>query len=196
MVIDGMPMPDTVPAMFQRMLKGPLSPRGTPAVLAMPIWAASGDTASLLRIGKIFDSLARLPGAPPHVTGAPPVIRAYLALARRDSADALKELAVLPDSLYGNIWWIRFTYANLLVALHRDAEALAVLDHPYDETPIGTDVLRNLQRGRVAERLGKRDVAIESYRYVAEMWRRPDPELVPYATEAKAGLARLTAERR
>jgi len=27
------------------------------------------------------------------------------------------------------------------------------------------------------------------------MWRKPDPELSPYVSEAREGLARLTAER-
>jgi serine/threonine-protein kinase len=196
LVIDGMPMPDTVPAMFQRSLSGPFTlARGPAGALAVPIWAANGDTVSILRLGKIFDSLGRQPGASGNITAAPPVLRAYLALARRDSAGALKQLAALPDSLYGNIGSIRFTYANLLAAAHRDAEALAVLDHPYDETPVAMDVLRFVQRGRVAERLGKRETAVESYRRVVQMWRKPDPELLPYVTEAKTALSRLSAER-
>ncbi len=196
MVMDGMSEPDTLAAMFHRMLSGPFTlARGTAAVLALPLWAGSGDTVSVLRVARIYDSLARVPGASLLITGAPPVIHAYLALTRRDSAAAIREFAALPDSLYGNIPWVRFTYGNLLAAAHRDADALAVLDHPYDETPIAMDVLRTLQRGRVAERLGKRETALESYRYVVEMWRKPDPELMPYVTEAKAALARLSAER-
>jgi hypothetical protein len=48
-----------------------------------------------------------------------------------------------------------------------------------------------LERGRVAERLGEREKAIESYRFVTEAWRRPDPELQPYVSEAREALARL-----
>ena len=52
-------------------------------------------------------------------------------------------------------------------------------------------VLATLERGRVAERLGEREKAIESYRFVTEAWRRPDPELQPYVSEAREALARL-----
>ena len=51
-----------------------------------------------------------------------------------------------------------------------------------------------LERGRVAERLGERARAVEAYRYVSAIWRNADRELQPYVTEARAGLARLTAE--
>ena len=43
----------------------------------------------------------------------------------------------------------------------------------------------------VAERLGEWEKAIESYRFVTEAWRRPDPELQPYVSEAREALARL-----
>ena len=51
--------------------------------------------------------------------------------------------------------------------------------------------LATLERGRVAERLGEREKAIESYRFVTEAWRRADPELQPYVGEAREALARL-----
>ena len=53
-------------------------------------------------------------------------------------------------------------------------------------------VLATLELGRVAERLGEREKAIESYRFVTEAWRRADSELLqPYVSEARAALARL-----
>jgi hypothetical protein len=52
-------------------------------------------------------------------------------------------------------------------------------------------VLSTLELGRVAERLGEREKAIESYRFVTEAWRRPDPELQPYVSEAREALTRL-----
>jgi hypothetical protein len=48
----------------------------------------------------------------------------------------------------------------------------------------------------VAERLNQRQKAADAYQRVAEVWRHADPELQPYVTEAKEGLARLTAESR
>jgi hypothetical protein len=39
-------------------------------------------------------------------------------------------------------------------------------------------------------------VALESYQWVADVWRHADPELQPYVTEARAALEWLTAEQR
>ena len=55
---------------------------------------------------------------------------------------------------------------------------------------------RGAERGRAAERLGDRNRALEAYRYVSGIWRRPDPELETYVAEARAGLTRLTMESR
>jgi hypothetical protein len=91
---------------------------------------------------------------------------------------------------------VRFTRANLLVAAGRDAEAAKQLENPFlIGFPVALDVLRMMQRGRVAERLGRREVAAESYPWVADVWHHADPELQPVVDEARAGLERLTAER-
>ena len=51
-----------------------------------------------------------------------------------------------------------------------------------------------LLRGRVGERLGEGDRAIQAYGWVVGMWRNADPELQLYVREARDGLARLTGE--
>ena len=51
-----------------------------------------------------------------------------------------------------------------------------------------------LDRARIAESLGEREKAIDSYRFVVDVWRHADPELEPYVREARAGLGRLAAE--
>jgi hypothetical protein len=53
-----------------------------------------------------------------------------------------------------------------------------------------------MERGRVNERLGNRDKAVQSYSFVAAVWRNADPELQPYVKEAKEALARLSTEPR
>jgi len=58
------------------------------------------------------------------------------------------------------------------------------------------EVLWVLLRGRVGERLGERDRAIQAYAWVAGMWRNADPALQPYVREARDGVARLTGEKR
>ena len=61
--------------------------------------------------------------------------------------------------------------------------------------PLST-VFWPLERGRVDERLGKKDEAIIAYRFVADVWRDADPELQPYVAEARAALKRLGGEPR
>jgi hypothetical protein len=55
-------------------------------------------------------------------------------------------------------------------------------------------VLGVLERGRIAERLGERRKAIDSYQFVVDVWRHADPELEPYVREARAALERLRAD--
>jgi hypothetical protein len=54
--------------------------------------------------------------------------------------------------------------------------------------------LWRLQRARAVERLGRKDEAVEDYRFTAAVWQRGDPELQPYVAEARQALARLTSE--
>jgi hypothetical protein len=41
-----------------------------------------------------------------------------------------------------------------------------------------------MQRGRLAERVHHREVALESYQWVAAVWHPADPELQPVVDEA------------
>jgi len=74
----------------------------------------------------------------------------------------------------------------------------ALLEEPLHDfgnsTP--TEGLWALERGRVNERLGKTDKALEAYSFVAAVWRNADPELQPLVQEAKEGLQRLSGERK
>lgn len=89
--------------------------------------------------------------------------------------------------------------AQLLVEVRRDGEAWGLLQTDLPSATLGpfpSEVLWSLLRGRVAERIGEREQAIQSYSWVVGMWRRPDSVLLPYVAEAREGLARLTAEQR
>jgi hypothetical protein len=181
---------------YERSLNGPFRPDRLPAAASMVLpWAEAGDTAHLRRYERIIDSLGRVAGASAEMRRELPEVQAFVSLARRDSSAALAAFLALPDSLYrGPI--VRFTRANLLVAAGRDAEAAKQLEHPFViGFPLALDVFRMMQRGRVAERQGRREVAAESYQWVADMWHHADPELQPVVDEARAGLERLTAER-
>jgi tetratricopeptide (TPR) repeat protein len=195
LVVTGLPKPDSLSAVFARSLRGPFYRDSVPMAMgALTLWAGGADTAPLARYLKVADSLASRPDAPPGIKVEPARVRAFLALARRDSADALRQLLALPDSLYPDDVDVRFARSNLLVSARRDEEALASLEYPYWDFAMLLNPLRLLQRGRVAERLGRHETAIESYRSVLAWWRHPDPELQPYVTEAKQALSRLTAE--
>ena len=49
-----------------------------------------------------------------------------------------------------------------------------------------------LERARVADRLGQRQVAAGLYLFVADLWKRADPELQRYVAEARDRLERLS----
>jgi hypothetical protein len=54
-----------------------------------------------------------------------------------------------------------------------------------------TEVSRQPEGVRAAERLGERERAIRGYQFVAHGWRHADPELQPFVTEARSALHRL-----
>ena len=180
--------------------------RGQEVLYVAPLLAAQHDTAGLARLARNLDSLRQRP--PPNL----PVIardffgylaassRAFLALARRDTTEALRLFDAVPDTAcFGACLIDDLVHVQLLAARGRFADAKARLDRP----PVGfspgllpIEVLRGLERGRVYERLGDRDGAIAGYSLVVEAWRNADPELKAYVDEARAALARLGGEKR
>jgi serine/threonine-protein kinase len=191
--------PDTAAAVFRRRLAGPVDQR---LIESFPWWAGRRDTASLTLAATRADSAVRLGGDPTtrsRARYAGTSAAAYLALARRDTAAALERLLALqPDGCPG-CYLDRLTLAQLLAARGRDQEAWSIVsaDHAsFTINPFPTAILWVLLRGRVAERLGDQATALRSYGWVAGMWRKPDAVLEPYAAEARAGLERLSAERR
>ena len=181
--------------------------RGQEIVYAAPLFAAQHDTAGLVDLTRNLDAVRQRP-LPPT---APPIARdvlgylasashAFLALARGDSAEALRLFDALPDTAcFGACVIDDLVHVQLLAARGRLADAKRRLDRP----PVGfspglmpIDVLRALERGRVYERLGDRDGAIAGYTLVVDAWRNADPELKTYVDEARAGLARLGGEKR
>jgi predicted Zn-dependent protease len=122
---------------------------------------------------------------------------AYLVLARGDSSAALEKLLTLPGRDCPACYYDRLTTAQLLLHHRRYQEAWQMLQAQAPgptNTPLVSGVMWTLLRGRAAEEVGERDRAIQSYGWVAAMWRNADPELQPYVKEARDGLARLTAE--
>ena len=178
---------------------------GDGLLFAVPLLAAVRDTAGIVKaLGKV-EAVRQHP--PPNL---PPIVkdffgyvlasqRAYLALARGDSAEALRLFDSRPDTAaFGANQIDDLVHAQLLAARGRPADAAALLERP----PVGfnpgvsiIEILRALERGRVNERLGNRERAIAGYARVVEAWRNADPELQPYVEEARTALVRLTGEK-
>jgi len=171
------------------------------ALYALPWWSKTGDTMSLREVARRAGRNA--PSATSELTRevwlyGGEAARGYLALARRDTAEALRRFASLPDTVCTPCTLVRLAKMHALERLGRNREAADVLDHlPFPGFfAMPSDVLWILERGRANDRLGNREKAIDAYQYVADAWRHADPELEPYVEEAKAALKRLTGEPR
>jgi len=178
----------------------PMPPLGTARQLrGLPWWLARGDTASLSRFALRAEQEARAKRSGRgkfysrylHTAAI-----AYLALARGDSARALGLFQSMPDTLsIGNDgFYEKLIEARLLTSQGRPRQARAILDRWVWGGKGPLFVLGVLEQGRIAEGLGERDQAMQSYQFVTDVWRRGDPQLRPFVIEARDALARLTKE--
>ena len=208
LALAGVVPPDTAAAAFGRWLRSPSSgsavsdePWVAPCArtLGAALWWASRHDRTSLRTLLRKDSLAARSAvsvrAIQATLGGHDLARAALALAKRDSADALRRFLAFPDSLCvitpPDLRLIRF---RLLMAVGRNREAMELLDQWSEWLPTVSWVLGSLEAGRVAERLDDRADAIQRYSFVTTVWRNADPELQPYVAEAKQALRRLSGE--
>jgi serine/threonine-protein kinase len=184
---------DLADATFKRALSDTVPP---PAA-AYHWWSSRRDTASLRLSVTRAESAARSePARWPRAAYLAGSASAYLTLAKGDTNAAIRQFLALPATC-PSCYLDRLTLARLLVDRGRDQEAWPVLRGEHISktlAPFPTTILWTLLRARVAERTGKRELAIQSYSWVAGMWRDADPELQPYVTEAREGLARLSGE--
>jgi serine/threonine-protein kinase len=175
------------------------------ASAALPWWAQRGDTTAIQELLQRLVRRARTGSpAPWDVLQDAARARAYLALAQSDSSEALRRFLPLVDSTSCTgcsylRWRIdRLTTARLLSAQGRQREALRFVSTTDTRgiPPLPFDVIIALERGRIAEQLDERDAALAAYGFVADVWMHADPELQPYAAEARAALQRLAGRRR
>ena len=121
--------------------------------------------------------------------------RAYLALAKSDSASALRLLVATRDTLHPCWYESRTALVRLLSAAGKYRDAAKRLERRWPgTTACGNgvdDVLWTLERARVFERVGRGEEAAASYEFVVSAWRTADPELQPYVHEAAQGLRRV-----
>jgi tetratricopeptide (TPR) repeat protein len=120
---------------------------------ALGWWATRRDTSSLQLVAQRVAG-GEMPMVPPSI------VQGYLALARTDTAEAVRQFTV-PDSvcLAGCQLW-RLPLARIHAAQHRDSLAATLLDQEITISS-GTRVVWMLERARVNERLGRADAAIE-----------------------------------
>jgi hypothetical protein len=165
-------------------------------------WATVGDTTSLRRFQELARSKIRSAAAgsadAEYWTYQASSVQPYVALTLGDTARALTLFADLPDSLCRYCYLDRLKRVQLLSARKQDQAAAALLDEPLlaSNFAMPTVTAWALERGRVNERLGHPEKAVESYSFVVAAWRNADPELQPLVEEAKEAVARLTGERR
>jgi serine/threonine-protein kinase len=207
----GVVRPDSAAATFDRWLRSPneqmavgdppLVNRCYRAFLVAGWWARNQDTVSLLRLMRRGDSVARTARSPAglvNARGDASLARAALALARRDTTEALRQFLAFPDSLcpsFGALQLdpLRMVRFRLLVATGRYRNAALLFDQQVSPPLTASSVLATLERGRIGERLGDRAIAIQAYQFVTAVWRNSDPELRSYVSEARAGLNRLSS---
>ncbi|HKG91874.1 MAG TPA: protein kinase [Gemmatimonadaceae bacterium] len=149
-------------------------------------WVVRGDTAAMRPLVRWADTTTAR-GLPPNVKDR---LRFFLAVARRDTAGVLRMATTMPDSACAGCALNRLLKAQYLAAAGRDREASLVLAGEYPGAS-PERVLWMMERGRVAERLGEKEKAIDAYAFVAAAWAKADPMLQPIVEEARGGLRRL-----
>ena len=166
------------------------------SLVPIPLLALAHDSATLLRTASAIDSM--IPKVPTPFQRAlmsyfASVARAYAAMANNDTATATRRFESLPDSIVA-VPLDRF-YQARLIARQDPRRAIKLL-----QTKSAADLLtvaRALEEARLAERLGQRELAVEQYARVADLWRNADaPQLRDARDEARSALQRLDADGR
>ena len=163
----------------------------------LPWWLARGDTAAIASFALRAEPESKRPTTPRGKLRSDylhAAARAYLALARADTAGALDLFQDVPETLCmaNYCFHAKLTEARLLDAGRQTRQAGVVLDR----WVWGGGTLSGigfLERGRIAEKLSERQKAMDSYQFLADLWRNADSQLQPYVREARAGLERLAA---
>ena len=153
-----------------------------------------GDTTSYEAIRKSWKDDPSKPWQAPVFRQMSTFMDARIAGLRGDSAGAEAIVLAIPDSMIADPAF-RLAKARVLAARGRDREALNAIRELY-HCACALRVVMAMVRGRAAEKIGEKDVAIESYALVADAWRNADPELQPIVEEARAGLRRLGTDER
>jgi hypothetical protein len=187
---------DSADAAMQPWLRG----RNSTPVLALPAFAMAHDTATLKRMAITVDSELSNPPAQQSKTQrarivyAGQAIRAYYQLARGDSAAAAKEFIQLSDSMV-HFPVDQFIRARLIARTDPRRAFLMMTGKQ-----LGGDIIsvaRELEIGRLGEKLGDTPRAVDAYAYVASAWQNADNEQLKNAVkESRDALKRLDSDGR
>jgi serine/threonine-protein kinase len=121
-------------------------------------------------------------------------LRAYAALAKGDTSAATRLFDGLPDTVI-NLPFDAFIRARL-IGKQDPKRAIAILER-HNGVPDLLYPARELERGRLAERIGDSERAVDAYSFVAAAWRAADPgPLRDGAKEATDALKRLDSDGR
>jgi tetratricopeptide (TPR) repeat protein/tRNA A-37 threonylcarbamoyl transferase component Bud32 len=121
-------------------------------------------------------------------------LRGWAALARGDTATATRVFDTLVDTLI-SLPFDAFTRARL-IGRTDPKRAIALLER-LTNSPDVLYAARALEIGRLSERIGDRERAVDAYSYVAAVWRNADaPPLRTGAKEASDALKRLDSDGR
>ncbi len=166
------------------------------------LYAQRRDTVPIKSALLLLDSIARR--RPQQGTSPTPAwdvarARAYLALARADTAAAIRLFIPVIESLcqgcsYSRTYVDIYSAAPLLSARGLDQKAATWF--AFNNTTVLRpvfDVWFALAGARVAERLGEREKAAAAFRFVSASWHHADPALQVHVADARAGLKRLAA---
>ena len=179
-----------------RVVRPWLDRRDDASLVPIPVMALAHDSAALLKTASAIDSM--MPKVPSPFQRAlmvyfSSVVRAYAALANGDTATATRRFESLPDSIVA-VPLDKFSHARLIA--RQDPERALKLLQSKSTSDLLT-VARALEQARLAERLNKRELAVEQYARVADLWRNADaPQLRDARDEARSALQRLDADGR
>ena len=157
------------------------------------ILAEQKDTVSLATLVAGLERYDASPAAEARGTRAPyaDLARAWMPLARGDTAATIRQLTALPTALCNFAPCAGYALARLLAAAKRDADAARVLDR---WLPTGQLWLSGpaamLLRAQVAERLGDRATARRWYGAVVARWGTGGDAARSAVASARAGLGR------
>jgi len=181
--------PDTARAVFGRWLAA----RNPHVHWALAWWAARSDSASIARLVLVYDS-ALATAKPENVVQArynAAAARAYLSLARHDTATALSAFSSLSDTSCLRCDLDRLTTAQLLSHAKRFVEADKILRQRLFSSVTPTEIMIALERGKVATALGHKSDARRSFELVVRAWGNGDAGARTRVVDAQRGLSRL-----